>query len=122
MISFLALTLPSPTGGRNPRIISFPLFPVLLINKLPDFVGRGAGHKQRVRIQRLIDAMASPGAMIISKAVKQMTMTMGLITAAVTSKTGKHVRDFRSRLVGLTSPPLKEFGRKRHRQSRYRWA
>jgi hypothetical protein len=82
------------------------LITILLIDKLADLIQRGTGHKKRVRIQRLVDAVASPGAVIIGEAVKQVTMTMGLAAAAVTGKAGKHVGDFRSGLVGFTGTPL----------------
>jgi hypothetical protein len=59
-----------------------------------------------VRIQRLVDTVASPSAVIIDEAVKQMTMTIGLVTTAVTDESGKYVGDFRRSLVGFTGTTL----------------
>ena len=53
---------------------SLLLLSVLAIDEFANFVRRGAGHKQSVRIQRLVNAMVSARAVIISKAIKQVAM------------------------------------------------
>src|SRR5436189_173604 len=45
---------------------SLLLFSVLAIDEFANFVRRGAGHKQSVRIQRLVNAMVSARAVIIN--------------------------------------------------------
>jgi len=84
-----------------------------LLNELTNFVRRGTGQKKRVRIQRLVNAVASPGAVVIGEAVKQVAMAMGLVTATVTRQAGKYVGDFRRGLVGFAGTALEEFGGKR---------
>jgi len=72
-----------------------------LIDKLAYFVGRSAGHKERVRIQRLAETVASPSAVIISEAIKQVTMSVRFVAAAVAGEAGKHVGDLRRGFVSF---------------------
>src|SRR2546427_487497 len=51
---------------------SLLLFSILAIDELANFVRRGAGHKQSVRIQRLVNAMVSARAMVISNTMTQV--------------------------------------------------
>jgi hypothetical protein len=67
------------------------LIAIFLIDKLAYFVRRSAGHKERVRIQRLVYAVASPSAVIIGEAIEQVTMSVRFFTAAVAGEASKHV-------------------------------
>ena len=68
-----------------------------------------------MRVQRLVNAVASPGAVVIGEAVKQVAVAVGLVTATVAGQAGKHVGYFRRSLIGFAGTPLKELGGKRRR-------
>lgn len=68
-------------------------------------------HEQGVRVQRLALTDVSAGAVVIGKAIKQVAMSGGLITPAVTRQPCHHLRNFCSGLVGFGGSPQEKGGR-----------
>jgi hypothetical protein len=102
-------------------LFALPLIAIFLIDKLAYFVRRSAGHKERVRIQRLVDTVASSSAVIIGEAIKQVAMSIGLVAAAVAGEAGKHVGDLCRGFISFAGWATKQLGRERSGQSRCHW-